>query len=106
MGNYTAFGQAEQIVVGLYDLGKLDVQALDIIGHAFANVGLNSGSSCGVVARDGFSMDQIILTLLDPEWLADWQRRNPQEEQVEEYDNWWNEYWEKVSSLTAQRWRW
>jgi hypothetical protein len=61
MGWNTGYRIFEQTVIGAYDLGKLDKDLLTVLMEPYRGTDIDSGGSCGMEAKDGKEVDQIII---------------------------------------------
>lgn len=72
MGNNAAFTDFETIVIGLYDLHKLDLTTLDLVGYAlFGYPDIDPGGGQDLVTFDGKPVEQVVVELLDPTFKPD-----------------------------------
>lgn len=104
MGNNGAWTQAEEIIVKIYNIGKLDIAVLDIIGESFGGVDIDSGGSQDLLAKDGKNLFQIVVSLVHP----DWEPGDPPENWKEdEYGSWEADVcYETFDEITSARWNW
>lgn len=95
MGNNAAYTDLEAIVVGIYDLGKLDSEVLKVILSAFSRYGdIDSGGSQDLVSHDGKDMQRIIVEVMDPEFKPVPAPDQPDWDEDDENDAWYYRYCE------------
>jgi len=61
MGWNEGFTIMEATVVGAYDLGKLDKALLEVLMRPYAGSDIDSGGRVGTLAKDGKSVERIVL---------------------------------------------
>ena len=91
MGNNQAGRDFQRVIIGLYDLDKLDIDTLDLVGKTFYYYpDIDSGGyDFGLTTKDGLNVEQVVLKLLDPAFVA-----ADSEDEFYRFDE-----------LTQQRWR-
>ena len=67
MGWNKGYSIIEQQIVGLYDLGVLTKDALEIIMQPFCNSDIDSGGSNNLKSKDGKTVEDIICFVMEPE---------------------------------------
>jgi len=73
MGNNQAGRDFQQMVIGLYDLDKLDIKSLDLVGETFYYYpDIDSGGyDYGLVTKDDLTVEQVVLKILDPAFVPE-----------------------------------
>lgn len=73
MGNNQAGRDFQQMIVGLHDLHKLDIETLDLVGKTFYYYSdIDSGGyDYNLLTRDGLTVEQVVLQLLDPDFIPE-----------------------------------
>lgn len=96
MGNNQAYAFFESTVVGLYDKGLLTVEVLDAVAEPYRGSDIDSGGSQELEAADGKQLEDIVFSLLLPDYAV------PPEWQDDE-----GEYrYEEFHTITSGRWGW
>lgn len=94
MGSNHLWTMAEGQIVSAYDNGLLTLDTLDVICNAYAGTDIDSGGSRDLETKDGKSMEQVAVELVNPEFLPD----------ENDDDPWgWGEEFGEISRL---RWDW
>lgn len=90
MGNNQAGRDFEQMVIGLYDLDKLDIATLDLVGKTFYYYpDIDAGGYAYLTAKDGLDVEEVVLKMLDPDFVS-----------ADEDDAYY-----RFQELTEERWR-
>lgn len=55
---YTMF---EQLVIGAYDIGKLDKELLGVLMFPFGSTDIDSGGRTGMLTDDGKDVEQVVI---------------------------------------------
>lgn len=56
----------EETVVGVYNLGKLDVKLLRVLLEPYRGTDIDHGGSRDLKTKDGFGVDDIIIKFMEP----------------------------------------
>lgn len=67
MGWNKGYSIMEKQIVGLYDLGVLTKDVLEIIMQPFCNSDIDSGGSNNLKSKDGKTAEDIICFVIEPE---------------------------------------
>lgn len=67
MGWNKGYEIMELQVIGLYDLGILNKEALNTIMQPFCNTDIDAGGSNNLKSKDGKSVEDIICLIIEPE---------------------------------------
>lgn len=101
MGNNAAYATFEHTIITLYDKGVLDLDLLDILACEYEGMDVDSGGSQDLQSRDGKSLEQVCIELVDPDWKPE---RRPEDED----DEWWESgaRYDKFMAIRRGRWGW
>jgi len=67
MGNNAAFTQFEHTVITLYDAGVLEPDLLAMLGERYSGTDIDHGGKLGLLSRDGFDVDEILIKTMTPD---------------------------------------
>lgn len=56
----------EETVIGVYNLGKLDVKMLKVLAKPYKGTDIDSGGSQNMKTKDGKSVEDLIIKLMAP----------------------------------------
>lgn len=101
MGNNYAYSIVEEQIVKLYDAGLLTLPVLDILCEPFRGSDIDSGGSQDLESKDGKSMDQICVELVNPEFKPN-EPAEGEEWDEETHWGWYDEFSERI----RERWGW
>ena len=94
MGSNYLWTMAESQIVSIYDNGLMTLDTLDAICNAYAGTDIDSGGSRDLETKDGKSMEQVAVELVNPDFAPNENKDDP----------WgWHEEFGEISRL---RWDW
>jgi len=97
MGNNTAYTTWEHTVITLYDSGALTLELLDKISEEWRGTDIDSGGSRDIQARDGLYVFEIVVKLVNPDFVAN-------DDDLEAEDYW--DHGDEFSEIRHTRWGW
>lgn len=107
MGNNSAWTAFEAAVVGLYDLGKIDKAALDVLAEPYRGSDIDPGGSCDLHSkRDKLGLEEIVVSVMAPKkWakIGKLSQENGPDGEDAPYDE---QLYEAFSEITDKRWGW
>jgi hypothetical protein len=103
MGNNAAYSSFEHTIITIYNHGVLTLALLDELAKDYEGMDVDSGGSRGLQTKDGKSLEQVCIELVDPAWVPDNDTHYlyPSDEEWEE-----DERYNKWSEITDERWGW
>lgn len=75
MGWNQGYSQYEETVIELYNTGKLDKDALEIVLKPYKGTDMDHGGCADLQSNDGLSADEIVVKILAPEFWGDYQNK-------------------------------
>lgn len=104
MGNNAAYSTFQHTIITIYNHDKLDLVLLDELAREYANTDIDSGGDTGLLSKDGKTLEEICIQLVDPGWTP---VKNDNESVYYNPDDWESDEWsEKWGSITNKRWGW
>jgi hypothetical protein len=95
VGNNAAYSAFQHTIITIYDHEKLDLDLLDALAEPYRGSDIDSGGDIGLTAKDGKTLEEICILVVDPEWIPVKNAKDNTEE-----------YYYKWKSITDERWGW
>lgn len=99
MGNNAAYSSFEYTIITIYNHGVLTLELLDELAKDYEGMDVDSGGSRDLQTKDGKTLEEVCIGLVDPGWKPDNVYPSDEEWQWEERYNKWHE-------ITDERWGW
>lgn len=103
MGNNAAYSTFQHTVITIYNHGVLSLPLLDELAKEYAGTDIDSGGDTGLLARDGKTLEDICIFLVDSEWKP---VKSDDESIYSDPEHWeWDEEYWKWEEICG-RWGW
>jgi hypothetical protein len=101
MGWNQGFTIFENTVIGAYNLGKLDIDLLDVLMEPYRDTDIDSGGKEGFLTNDGKFIEQLVIEVhggsLPPK---------PDDDDDMAMDKWWEDVGCAFGDITRNKYGW
>jgi|SRR5947209_8601833 len=103
MGNNAAYSTFQHTIITLYNHNALTLALLDELAKEYKDTDIDSGGDTGLTAKDGKTLEEVCIGLVDPTWVV-----TKQDDEHYVNPEFWedDERYEKWTSITDDRWGW